>query len=309
MKTAFLFFLLSGVIIANAQPGTTFKLELNQYGEAKTSLEHGSLMQPWPQKMLEANKDSIIRKVGEGMYYDISNHSAANVIPSKITSELNDDEMRKYVVWFVMPLPNDHYIVRVRDGDNQHVSAGYRMADKSDFYLVLFGSAMKNYMECKQGSANKPSSYPEGSYARNYKNTETNSPGDDELDKGLEAANKYDYEAAMEFYKKSAEKGNRVAMYNIGVMYYNNKVQTGYDSKSVLEQTLNRNNSNSQRMSDAFKWFQKSADKEYPAAMYMLGRMYKDGEGVAANISEARKWLQKAADKGHVKAQELLKAL
>lgn len=54
---------------------------------------------------------------------------------------------------------------------------------------------------------------------------------------------------------------------------------------------------------------QKAADKGDARGMYMLGVMYRSGEGATQNTNEAKKWFQQAADKGFEKAKTALQQL
>ncbi len=49
---------------------------------------------------------------------------------------------------------------------------------------------------------------------------------------------------------------------------------------------------------EAFKWYLKSAEAGYPAAMARVGMMTGRGEGTAENLQDSVKWLTAAADKG-----------
>ncbi len=55
--------------------------------------------------------------------------------------------------------------------------------------------------------------------------------------------------------------------------------------------------------SQAVKWFRKAADQNYADAQYSLGICYHEGYGVEKNEIEAVKWLQKAAAQNHPAAQ------
>ncbi|MCP4393296.1 MAG: sel1 repeat family protein [Alphaproteobacteria bacterium] len=61
---------------------------------------------------------------------------------------------------------------------------------------------------------------------------------------------------------------------------------------------------------NAIKWYQKSADQKYPAAMYAMGNIYSKGMGtIKPSLRTAIKWYQKAAQKGHAKSQNNLASL
>ena len=57
----------------------------------------------------------------------------------------------------------------------------------------------------------------------------------------------------------------------------------------------------------AAKWYRKAAEQWHAEAQYLLGRMYRFGEGVEENDAEAEKWFRKAAAQGHKKARSWLK--
>jgi len=74
----------------------------------------------------------------------------------------------------------------------------------------------------------------------------------------------------------------------------------------------------------ALRWFQRAArqgnveaqyifaralKEENPEALFLMGLMYRTGDGVTKDIPEAVKWLQKAAKKGHLEAQYTLGAM
>jgi tetratricopeptide (TPR) repeat protein len=79
--------------------------------------------------------------------------------------------------------------------------------------------------------------------------------------------------------EKAADKGNAVAMRNLGLLYSN--------GLGVVQDYVK-----------ARKWHEKAADKGEAAAMAQLGWLYANGFGVAKDYSQAREWYEKAADKG-----------
>jgi TPR repeat protein len=81
-----------------------------------------------------------------------------------------------------------------------------------------------------------------------------------------------------------AEKGDLDAQCNLAVMYCN-----GEGTETNL--------------SEAIKWFRKSADQGSARGQCNLAVMYKNGEGTEKNISEAVKWYQKAANQGYARGQ------
>lgn len=82
-----------------------------------------------------------------------------------------------------------------------------------------------------------------------------------------------------------AEKGNRIAEYNLGV-YYDNGIE-GLDKDNK----------------EAASWYLKAANQNHPSAQNNLGIMYENGIGVKQSNSEAFKWYQKAAKQGAASGQ------
>jgi len=84
--------------------------------------------------------------------------------------------------------------------------------------------------------------------------------------------------------KAKAEKGDKFAQSNLGVMY---------DSGEGVEQDFK----------EAAKWYRKAADQGEAMAQSNLGLMYHQGQGVEQDFKKALKWYQKAADQGNAMAQ------
>jgi len=95
-------------------------------------------------------------------------------------------------------------------------------------------------------------------------------------------ADNSDYIWNQQFSKKmvKAEAGNLKAQYDIGNMYLKGQ-------GTALNQQ------------EAFKWFQKAAEKNYARAQYKLGYLYHRGEGVRQNDSLAFKWAYKSAQQSY----------
>ena len=107
---------------------------------------------------------------------------------------------------------------------------------------------------------------------------------DDELyEKGL-------YAAAFNGFLDAAEKGDDVAQFKVGYMYY-----YGHGPAENYE--------------SAFEWFMKSALQGFAPAERRIGFMYEDGEGTEQNFEKAVKWYQKAAEHGDEAAKEHLEEL
>ncbi len=95
---------------------------------------------------------------------------------------------------------------------------------------------------------------------------------------------------AVNWLRRSAEKGNVRAAYNLGMIY---------DKGDGVTQDL----------AEAAKWYRKAAEKGHAQSQFNLGLMYTNGEGVAKDRNEAVKWLRKAARQGHVNARKLLNVM
>ncbi|SFQ02244.1 Sel1 repeat-containing protein [Nitrosomonas cryotolerans] len=99
-----------------------------------------------------------------------------------------------------------------------------------------------------------------------------------------------DYEIAFKTLESSANEGNALAQYDLGVMYAM--------GQGVL-----------QNYKMATKLWQMAADQGHSSAQYNLGVMYGTGQGVPQDYKMAVKLLQMAADQGHVLAQPNLGVL
>lgn len=85
--------------------------------------------------------------------------------------------------------------------------------------------------------------------------------------------------AAFQWYKKSADRGNCMAEFNIGC---------AYSRGDIVQQDLQK----------AALWFRKAAEKGYAPAQYNLALSLYYGKGVAKNLDEAERWFGTAAKKG-----------
>ena len=95
---------------------------------------------------------------------------------------------------------------------------------------------------------------------------------------------------AAESYRVDAVKGDARAQYKLGRKY---KLGSGVTKD----------------YGEAVRWFQKSAEQDYPNAQYELGFMYEYGYGVDKDISLARYWYQRAAEQGDKDAKKALTEL
>jgi|SRR4028118_1685315 len=101
-----------------------------------------------------------------------------------------------------------------------------------------------------------------------------------DLEKGLAAFNNQDYTQAFTLLKPLAEQGNPEAQCIIASMYH-----LGLGPEKMI--------------SEAIKWYIKSAEQGYGVASNNLAGIYLWGaDGVAADRTEADKWFQTAREQG-----------
>ncbi len=93
-----------------------------------------------------------------------------------------------------------------------------------------------------------------------------------------------DYAEAAKWFRKSAEQGQAAAQTGLGELYSGGKGLP-------------------QDYSEAFKWYRKAADQGEAAAQTNLGVLYAEGNGIPQDYAEAAKWYRKAADQGEAAAQ------
>ena len=93
-----------------------------------------------------------------------------------------------------------------------------------------------------------------------------------------------DYEMAAKWYLRAAEQGDSYAQWCVATLYE--------DGEGVP-----------QSYTEAAKWYLKAAEQGDSLAQFDIACMYENGVGVTQNYSEATKWYRKAADQGNVVAQ------
>jgi len=95
---------------------------------------------------------------------------------------------------------------------------------------------------------------------------------------------------AVKCFRKAADQGDASGQYNLGYCYeHGNGVEQSY--------------------SKAVEWYRKSADQGLAWAQYNLGYCYEHGKGVMSDRNKAIQWYRKAADQGHDDAKSALKRL
>ena len=105
--------------------------------------------------------------------------------------------------------------------------------------------------------------------------------------KGVKFGKQKDYNAAVQYFYASIERGYIKAMNELGYCYEH--------GLGVLK-----------NHAEAVKWYRKSAEQGYAQGEINLGYCYQYGKGVEKDYAEAVKWYRKAADQGAAHGQHNL---
>jgi len=135
---------------------------------------------------------------------------------------------------------------------------------------------------------------------------------------------KYDY--ALDWFRKSAAKGDPEAIYRLGLMYENgdgvvqdhkeafeyfkSSAEKGYEDAWVnlgIEYLLGQGTDKD--LKEANRWIGKAAKAEIPTAQMIMGDIYQNGWGVPADDDTAASWYEKASLGGDKQAKEKLALL
>lgn len=101
-----------------------------------------------------------------------------------------------------------------------------------------------------------------------------------DFDTGLRAYEQKDYAGALKQWQPLAQKGNTLAQFNLGLLYF--------DGLAVP-----------QDFAEAAQWFERAADQGYTRAQHNLGEMYAIGQGVKKDYVQSYKWLSLCAAGGN----------
>ena len=105
-----------------------------------------------------------------------------------------------------------------------------------------------------------------------------------QLQQGLEATKRGDYQTAFKLWLPLAEQGDAKAQFNLGLMYGNGRGVKQDDFEAV-------------------KWYRKAAEQGDADAQVNLGSAYSAGRGVKQDDFKAVKWFKKAAENGSENGQ------
>ena len=95
-------------------------------------------------------------------------------------------------------------------------------------------------------------------------------------DTGVDAFRRGDFDAAQRYFTAKAERGDRIAQNNLGVMYLKGRgVEVDFDK--------------------ARAYFKAAANQTLGGAMFNLGIMHLRGYGSKINLREAVTWFRKSA--------------
>ncbi len=143
------------------------------------------------------------------------------------------------------------------------------------------------------------------------------------VEDGISAVEKGEYQSAFKSLLPRAEKGDAVAQAWVGHLYETGKGVAPDPVKSLKWYLMAANQGERQAQRsvgayyylgtggtkdyrEALKWFRLSAAQGDPTAQSVLGLMYLEGLGVVANAAEAAHWMQLAAVQGDMNSQLLL---
>lgn len=112
-----------------------------------------------------------------------------------------------------------------------------------------------------------------------------------DYEKGLEAARRCDFEAALREWLPLAEQGDVEAQKNLGALYLHSfcTAHEGFEKWY--------------RPAEAVKWLRQAAEAGDGDAQSDLGFMYFNGDHVPQDFNEAEKWLRLAAEQGDTGGQ------
>lgn len=108
-----------------------------------------------------------------------------------------------------------------------------------------------------------------------------------DLQKGLDAANRGDYATALREWRPLADAGDAEAPLHLGFLYGRGAGVPQDDAEAV-------------------RWYRLAAERGNAAGQSVLGIMYAQGTGVAQDDAEAVRWFRLAAEQGYAQAQFML---
>ena len=140
---------------------------------------------------------------------------------------------------------------------------------------------------------------------------------------GKKFYNRGNYDEAVKWYRKAANKGDNKARNDLGNCYYGGKgvekdeleavrwfwdaaVQGDAEAQNSLGDCYYYGKGVEVNETEAAEWYQGAADKGHADAQTKIGNCYYYGNGVKKDYAKATEWYQKAAIQGNIKAQKKL---
>ncbi|MBR3451266.1 MAG: SEL1-like repeat protein [Muribaculaceae bacterium] len=140
---------------------------------------------------------------------------------------------------------------------------------------------------------------------------------------GKEYYEQQDYDEAIKWFRKAAERGDAKGQNGLGIMYENGQgVPQDYaEAIKWYRKAAEQGDANGQNnlgamcengrgvpqdYTEAVRWYRKAAEQGDANGQNSLGIMYADGQGVPQDYAEAIKWFRKAAEQGDAYGQNSL---
>jgi len=121
------------------------------------------------------------------------------------------------------------------------------------------------------------------------------------IEKGINHENAGEYDLAADCYKKAADCGSPPAMHFIGNLFFYNKLGKN-STLSLGSMPWHNEVIDVPDYENAFMWYLKAAEHDFPLSMLNVGNLYYYGKGVTRDNDKSRYWLEKAMSCGEDRA-------
>ena len=134
---------------------------------------------------------------------------------------------------------------------------------------------------------------------------------DDAFINAVDALERDDYETAYKLFLPLAEQGNVDGQRNLGMLHYlglgvpkdSKEAEKWWKLSAEQGDDLSQYQLGLMHFKEAEKWMKLSAEQKNADAQCLLGDMYLEGMGVTEDYAEAIKWWKLAAEQGHERAK------
>ncbi|MBM3488278.1 MAG: sel1 repeat family protein, partial [Alphaproteobacteria bacterium] len=145
---------------------------------------------------------------------------------------------------------------------------------------------------------------------------------------GNDAYIRGDYETALREFTRAAERGDALAQFNLGGLYFEGRgagPQRDYPEaarwfRAAAEQGLPNAQFNlavlhyrgegvNRDYPEMIKWMRLAADQQFAPALFQMGVIYENAIGVEANNAESLRWYRRAHGAGHPRAQAKIEGI